>query len=109
MMDSSYPRLEKPAPEKPVIALEFGCTKNSPAAQPHQWAGAALDDIFANRRPRLIGFSWWNERRENDDNPKHNTTMCVQDIPELAAAFKNRLKSNSSKIAERPIFSDHQK
>jgi len=104
MMDSTYNRLEKLAPNKPVIALEFGCTKNSPAAKPHEWAGAALDDIFSNRWPRIIGFSWWNERWENDDNPKHNTTMCVEDIPKLSETFKKIFRKNSAKIVERPIY-----
>jgi len=98
LMDSVYPRLEKLAPDKPVAVLEFGCTAGSKAADPAEWAGSALDDLFSFRWPRVIGFAWWNERWENDDNPKHDTTMRVQDIPGLAKVFRDKLNTHADKL-----------
>jgi hypothetical protein len=103
MMDRCYPRLDALAKDKPVIVAEFGCTAGSRAADPSEWAGAALDDLLRRRWPRMIGFSWWNERWENDDDPKHNTTMRVQDLPSLAAAFKTRLTAHQERILTRPL------
>jgi len=102
MVDSAYARLDKLAPNKPVLVLEFGCTAGSPAARSDEWAQAALHDILTNRWPRVIGFSWWNERWENDDNPSHNTTMRVQDTPALADVFRREL-AGPTRVLERPI------
>ena len=96
MMDSAYARLDK-------LALEFGCTAGSPAARPSDWAQAALEDILTNRWPRVIGFSWWNERWENDDDPKHNTTMRVQDTPALTDVFRREL-AGTRRLVERPVY-----
>jgi hypothetical protein len=99
MMDRAYKRLDKLAPGKPVVALEFGCTAGSRAARPDAWAKAALDDIFSARWPRIIGFSWWNERWENDDNHAHDTTMRMQDIPALAKVFHDKLNENIKRLS----------
>jgi hypothetical protein len=104
-MNSAYPRLAALAPGKPIMLLEFGATAGNPRTAPQDWAQAALDDIFANRWPRLRGFSWWNERWENDNNPAHDTTMRVQDIPELAAVFQNTLAAHRAQIQTRPVYS----
>jgi hypothetical protein len=83
---------------KPIVVAEFGCTAGSPAAQPDQWAGAALDALLSQRWPNIIGFSWWNERWENDNKPAHDTTMRVQDIPALADVFRTKLDSAGDAI-----------
>ena len=93
-MDAIYPRLAALAPDKPIVLLEFGVAKNNPLGNQAQWARAALSDITSLRYPRLIGFSWWNEWWENDDNPKHDTTMRVQDNPDLAAVFQELVGGN---------------
>jgi len=103
MMDSAYARLGRLAPSKPVLVLEYGCTAGNSVAKPADWAQAALDDILANRWPRVIGFSWWNERWENDDNPRHNTTMRVQDTVELANVFRRKF-ATATNLVERPMF-----
>jgi len=103
MMDSAYARVTALAPGKPVVALEFGCTAGSPAVKPAGWAGRALADLVALRWPRVIGFSWWNERWQNDRNPQHDTTMRVQDIPELATLFRTQLAAHASMILQRPL------
>jgi len=102
MMDRTSRRLDRLAPGKPVVVVEFGCTAGSPAAKPDEWAEAAFSALFSNRWPRIIGFSWWSERWENDENPKHDTTMRVQDIPELALVIRNQFRANADKLSGFP-------
>ena len=42
----------------------------------------------------MIGFSWWNERWENDNKPAHDTNMRVQDNPALADVFQTLVGAN---------------
>ena len=93
-MDAVYPRLAALAPGKPIALLEFGVTKNNPLGDQAEWARAALTDITSLRYPRLIGFSWWNEWWQNDDDPAHDTTMRLQDNPELAIVFQGLVGDN---------------
>jgi hypothetical protein len=93
-MDAIYPRLAALTSDKPIVLLEFGVAKNNPLGDQAQWARAALTDITSFRYPRLIGFSWWNEWWQNDDNPKHDTTMRVQDNPDLASVFGELVGNN---------------
>ncbi|MFZ4483378.1 MAG: glycoside hydrolase family 26 protein [Chthoniobacterales bacterium] len=102
MLDAAYPRILAMAPQKPVMLLEFGCTRGHPKVRPEAWAGAALDDLLGARWPKLRGFSWWNERWQNDDDPAHDTTMRVQDIPALAEVFRSRLSTFGSRLQTRP-------
>jgi hypothetical protein len=102
-MDPWYARVSAMAPTKPVFVAEFGCVAGSPLIGADQWAGAALDDILGGRWPRLMGFSWWNEHWQNDDNPAHDSDMKVEDTPALAAAFNTRLAAAGDKVVERPI------
>lgn len=97
--DSVYDRIAKMAPEKPIIIAEFGCTSGYPHVKAEDWAKAALGEILSGKWPQVRGFSWWNERWENDNNPEHNTTMRVQDNPALARVFRDLLKQYASKIA----------
>jgi hypothetical protein len=89
-MDAIYPRLVALAEDgaKPIALLEFGVAKGNPRVDQAAWARAALRDIVGGRWPAFIGFSWWNERWQNDDTPAHDTTMRVQDNPKLAAVFR---------------------
>ncbi|MBN1628700.1 MAG: beta-mannanase [Thermoleophilia bacterium] len=102
-MDPCYHRLQRLAPDKPIIVAEFGCTAGSPAVAPEVWGGAALDDILGGRWPRVIGFSWWNERWSNDDDPAHDTNMRVEDTPDLAAAFSAKLGPAADRLVSRPV------
>ena len=110
MADSCYKRLRKLAPEKPVIVAEFGCTHTSKASnkdgelRADRWAGAALRDIFAGRWQEVVGFSWWNESWENDDNPEHDTNMRVQDWGKLGRAFRKQLRKNKNKLQTEPVI-----
>lgn len=86
-LDAVYPRLVGLGADIPIVVLEFGTTANSSACAQVEWAHDALIDLTAGRWPRVIGLSWWNERWENDDDPAHDTTMRVQDAPQLADTF----------------------
>jgi hypothetical protein len=104
-MDSVIPRLTATAPGKPVLVAEFGVTAGNPRVAPEEWAGAALDDLFARRWPAVAGFSLWNERWENDRHPANDTTMRVQDTPALAAAIAARLAAHEAALQTSPVFS----
>ncbi|MEO6846331.1 MAG: beta-mannanase [Chthoniobacterales bacterium] len=99
--DPVYPRIEKLAPDKPLMIAEFGFTAGFPYGKPAPWAKAALHDILSGRWPAVRAFSWWNERWENGGGHKHDTTMRVQDIPELRTVFVETLRENKSKILDR--------
>jgi hypothetical protein len=92
-MDSVYARVAALG-DKPVILAEFGVTRGNPLGDQAAWARSALTDITSRRYPRLIGFSWWNERWQNDDNAAHDTTMRLQDNPDLAAVFLELVGKN---------------
>ena len=77
-------------------------TNNNPLGSQSQWANAALTNITNLRWPRLIGFSWWNEWWQNDENPLHDTNMRVQDNPLLAQVFKNLVGNNPIAIGTIP-------
>ena len=96
--DPVYARIEKLAPGKPVMIAEFGSTAGYRYIRPETWARAALMDILSGRWPAVRAFSWWNERWENDTNRHHDTTMRVQDIPELRHAFEDILAANKTHL-----------
>jgi hypothetical protein len=102
-VDSAYPRLQNIAATKPVIIAEFGATAGNPQITPEAWAGPALDDLLAFRWPHIIGFSWWNEHWENDNNPAHDTTMRVQDVPALAHTFHDALDGAAGVLQLAPV------
>ena len=88
LLDAAYPRLAALAPTKPILLLEFGVTRNNSRGDQAAWAERALSDLVQNRWPRVMGFSWWNEAWQNDDNSEHDTSMRLQDNPALAAVFR---------------------
>ena len=63
-------------------------SSGNPLCDQAEWTEAALTDTVAARWPRLIGFSWWNEMWENDNNSDHDTNMQLQDNPDLTAVFQ---------------------
>ncbi len=101
-MDPAYARVIALAPTKPIFVAEFGCTAGCRLITPDAWAAPALDDILGGRWPKLIGFSWWNERFQNDLVPTHDSDMRVQDTPALAAVFRAKLAAADGNIIERP-------
>lgn len=104
-MDQVYPRLVSLSSSKPIVLLEFGVTSGNPLGDQAAWADSALADLTALRWPRIVGFSWWNESWENDDNPAHNTDMRVQDNPALASVFR-RLVGGGDNVLGRAVLVD---
>jgi hypothetical protein len=96
--DEVYPRIIALAPQKPLILAEFGAPKNNPLGDQAEWARSALIDLTTLHWNNLIGFSWWNESWQNDDNPAHDTTMRLQDNPQLGEVFRQWVGENSRVI-----------
>ncbi|MDX2007669.1 MAG: glycosyl hydrolase [Meiothermus sp.] len=104
-LDFVMPRLSKIAPYKPVIVAEFGAPKGNPIGTPEVWADWALSQMIAGRWPSLKGFSWWNEAWSSElvpGEPLTNVEMRVQQTPQLAQAFRQRL--NNPAVISDPIF-----
>jgi hypothetical protein len=99
-LDAVYPRLVELAPDKPIVILEFAMTSGHPHGNQAQWAKDALENLGLNRWPEVIGFSWWNEAWENDDDPNHNTNMRVQENVELSKIFQKYVGENDQVLDE---------
>ncbi len=104
-MREAYPRLVKIAPGKPIILAEFGCDLRSRHVNAADWAKAALEDLFSNRWPGVIGFCWWNEGWQNDDHKKHDTDMIILHDRELTRVFHEEFANHADKIQEKPVIS----
>jgi hypothetical protein len=107
-MQKVYDSLTAAAPGKPVIVAEFGygvrCSSlQGPAAG--SWVRAALQDIFKGVWPAVIGFAWWNEAWCTNDHGY--VTLRLQEIPDLAYAFKNALSENE-KLLSTPVVDERQ-
>lgn len=102
MMDSAYPRLADLSADRPIFVLEFGVTSGNEIVDQAQWADEALADITAGRWPRVAGFSWWNEKWQNDDDPEHDTDMRIQDNPDLSTVFKEQVSLRDNVLGRPP-------
>ncbi|HJX25851.1 MAG TPA: glycosyl hydrolase [Chthoniobacterales bacterium] len=101
----AYPRLTKIAPGKPIIVAEFGCDLHNRHVNAAHWAKSALDDLFSDRWPAIIGFCWWNEGWQNDDHKKHDTDMIILHDVGLTSVFHDEFAQHANKIQETPITS----
>jgi hypothetical protein len=102
-IDEAYPRLTRVAPGKPVIVAEFGCDLHNRHVQVVKWARNALEDLFSNRWPAIVGFCWWNEGWQNDDHKKHDTDMIVLHDAELTRLFRDEFAQHRDKIQETAV------
>ncbi len=102
-VDEAYPRLTKVAPGKPVIVAEFGCDLHNRHVNIVNWTRAALEDVFSNHWPAIVGFCWWNEGWQNDDHKKHDTDMIVLHDAGLTKVFREEFAQHSDKIQQAPI------
>jgi hypothetical protein len=102
-MRKTYPRLVKIAPGKPIIIAELGCDLHNRHVNAANWAEAALENLFSNRWPGIVGFCWWNEGWQNDDHKKHDTDMIVLHDASLTRVFRDQFTKHSDKIQETPI------
>jgi len=103
-MDAVYPRLSELAPDKPIIVAEFGCTAGNPDVQPEEWAREALRDLFDQRWPKVVGFSWWNEHWQNDEIPQNDSNLRLQELPALADTFEMMLTSHAVNLQTTPLL-----
>ncbi len=99
-----YPRLTKVAPGKPMIVAEFGCDLHNRHVEAARWADAALQELFSQRWPALVGFCWWNEGWQNDDRKKHDSDLIILHDPELTRVFHDQFAAHSGQIQETPIL-----
>ena len=97
-MDWVYDRLRR-LTGKPVIVCEFGTISDEHQAA---WAKAALLDILGGRWPKVIGFSWWNAKFENDSVTGRQSNMRVQENPALLAVFRKYV-AQERRVISRPI------
>jgi Glycosyl hydrolase family 26 len=97
-METAYPRLIKVAPGKPIVIAEFGCALHHRKVDARVWARDALEDLFSERWPAVIGFCWWNESWENDDVLKHNTDMNILHDAELTKVWRETLAKHADNI-----------
>jgi hypothetical protein len=105
-VDEVYPRLTSVASGKPVIVAEFGCDLHNRHVDARRWANAALDDLFSNRWPAIVGFCWWNEGWQNDEHKKHDTDMIVLHDRELTKIFREEFAAHAGKIQESVMATD---
>jgi beta-mannanase len=105
-LQSAYPRLTKLAPGKPIVIAEFGCALHHREVEASEWARDALEDLFSNRWPAVIGFCWWNESWENDDVRKHNTDMNILHDAGLTRVFREELGKHGDKLQAAPLISE---
>ena len=105
-MDRAYPRLTKIAAGKPVIIAEFGCDLHNPHVDVMHWARDALDDLFSNRWPAVIGFCWWNEGWQNDDIKKHDTDMIILHSTDLTRVFRDEFAKHSDNFRKNQSATD---
>jgi glycosyl hydrolase family 26 len=94
----AYPRLTKLAPNKPIIIAEFGCDLHNPRVNAAAWAKSALEDLFSGRWPGIIGFCWWNEGWQNDENKKHDSDLVVLHSEALTKVFRDEFAQHSDKL-----------
>lgn len=87
-MDATIPRLGALSADKPIVVLEFAAAANNPYCDQLDWTRGALTDLISLRWPRVIGFSWWNENWQNDEDPNHDTVLRIEDSPGLADVFQ---------------------
>ncbi len=102
LMNEGYAIAAALSADKPIVICEFGVTDGNSGVDQAQWAEEALTLMLSSRWPRLIGFSWWNENWEIDDDPDHDSRLMLQDNPELSRVFQ-RLVGGSDKVLESAV------
>ncbi len=104
-MRKAYPRLTRIAPGKPIIIAEFGCDLHNRHINTARWAKSALEDLFSNRWPAIIGLCWWNEGWQNDKHKKHDTDMIILHDVDLTRVFRDEFAQHADKIQESATIS----
>lgn len=103
-LQNAYLRLTKLS-DKPIILAEFGCALNNRRVNAAHWAKSALDDLFSDRWPAIVGFCWWNEGWQNDERKKHDTDMIVLHDAALTRVFREAFLQHADKVQSTAISS----
>ena len=96
IMDEIYPRLTRLGKEKPVAVLEIGVAANNKEVDQAKWTEEALTELSSFRWPEVIGFAWWNDGWENDDDPANDTNMYIHENPGLAQVYRQIVGDNET-------------
>lgn len=105
LVDGMVPQLRAATAVKPLFIFEFGMTTGNPLCASGPWVQAAFDDLLSGRWPDLRGFSWWQQKFNDDPSIGGITDYQVQDDPAVQAAFRNALTgAGASKIIDRPLL-----
>jgi Glycosyl hydrolase family 26 len=104
-MREAYSRLTKLAPEKPIIVAEFGCDLHNPRIQAADWASSALEQLFSGKWPAVVGFSWWNEGWQNDNQKRHDSDLIILHDADLTRVFRDAFAQHADNIQETAISS----
>jgi hypothetical protein len=68
------------------------------------WAKSALESLFSDRWPAVIGFCGWNEGWQNDDYKQNDSDMIILHDVDLTRVFREELAKHVEKIQEAPIM-----
>jgi hypothetical protein len=76
-----------------------------PACPAAPWVSGALGDLVGGRWPDFRGFSWWNQRWDDDPAIGGSTDMLLQDAAQVSAIFRDALTGpGSSRILDAPLL-----
>lgn len=101
LLDEMIPQLRAATSTRPLFVFEFGITNTNQACPPAPWVQEALADLLSGRWPDVRGFSWW-QQRWNDDGAA-GSNMMVQDDPGVTAAFRKALVG-AANLLDTPLF-----
>jgi hypothetical protein len=105
LVDEMLPQLRAATATRPLFIFEFGITDNNPACPAAPWVSGALGDLVGGRWPDFRGFSWWNQRWDDDPAIGGSTDMLLQDAPQVSAIFRDALTGpGSSRILDAPLL-----
>ena len=103
LVDDMIPQLRAATTSKPYFIFEFGITNNNPGCAAGPWVEAAFADLLGGRWPDMRGFSWWNERWNNDGAA--GSDMLVQDDASVIGAFRAALTgATGNSVVDAPVI-----
>jgi len=87
-----------------MILAEFGCDLHNRRLDVARWVREALKQLFSGRWPAVVGFCWWNEGWQNDDNKRHDSDMIVLHDVDLTRVFREEFAEHADKIQATAII-----
>lgn len=97
MMRTGYQAAHAISPGKRIILSEMGTDLFNPFVPASVWTDHAFRDLITERLwPDVFAFIWWNSAWPNDNNPKNNTTMRIEENEAIQDIFKKYLPATDS-------------